>query len=108
MECKLKLYRQCEVNGKKALFHKWEDKCDPVCKANAEEMGLEDALEFIKFFKDNHSTIAPVTDIDTVSFKETLAIVEYEDGSLDEVEPSKVKFLDSNQKFSEYIWEKSE
>lgn len=76
------VYRPCIVDGKKALFHMWENFSKPV----AGEL---------------HIGGAPAG---TLSF--ILAIVEFEDGTVDRVLPQEVKFVDN--KFSEYSFEYKE
>lgn len=54
-------YRQCLVNGRKALFHKW-----------IESNNLADIFQ-----------------------KRTLGLIEYDDGQVAEVVPTKIKFCDN-------------
>ena len=67
-------YRLCVVDGKldgkKAMFHRWES-----------------LLEH--------------------EIKQTAAIIEYEDGTVDEVLPYKIRFLDSKGLFAQYPFENS-
>ena len=69
-------YRPCIVKGRKALFHRWEDKSE-----------IRDATM--------RGTISGV-------IKGTLAIIEYEDGVISECYPYEVKFCDN--KFNEYAF----
>ncbi len=69
-------HRPCIVKGRKALFHRWEDKSEIH---NATLRG----------------TISGV-------IKGTLAIIEYEDGVVTECYPYEVKFCDN--KFKEYAF----
>lgn len=73
-------YRPCLVNGKNALFHRWEDasRLVPPSPAVGGHPG---------------GRVSGV-----------LAIVEFEDGTVDEVPPSAVKFLDSDWLFREYCF----
>lgn len=74
-------YRPCAVDGKKALFHKWEDRCE-VAPPSA--------------MMDGHNG---------GELRATFAIVEYEDGSVSETYPHKIKFLDSKSLFSQYCFQ---
>ncbi len=71
-------YRPCIVRGRKALFHMWENFSKPV------------AAEL-------HIGGAPAGVLSL-----TLAIVEFEDGTVDRVLPQEVKFADN--KFKEYVF----
>lgn len=63
-------YRICVVDGKKALFHRWHEFCN-VVGASPMVGG------------------APAGQI-----KYTLGTVEFEDGSIEEVAPHKIRFMD--------------
>lgn len=69
-------YRPCIVKGRKALFHRWEDKAE-----------IRDAVL--------RGTVSGVV-------KGTVAIIEYEDGVITECYPYEVKFCDN--KFNEYAF----
>lgn len=69
-------YRPCYADGKKALFHRWTE----------EAYVLPPAI-----LKGGHSG---------GQIKTTLAIVEYEDGFIREIQPQKIRFIDG--KFKEY------
>lgn len=69
-------YRPCIVKGRKALFHRWEDKSEI-------------------HYATMRGTISGV-------IKGTLAIIEYEDGVVTECYPYEVKFCDN--KFGEYAF----
>ena len=73
-------YRPCVVDGKKALFHKWEHR--------AEARGVGGYLKG----QEEPKTIPLAADF---------AIVELENGQVKEVEPWKIKFLDSKGLFNE-------
>lgn len=63
-------YRPCIVNGKKAVFHRWHEFCNVV-----------EASPLIGG--------APAGQI-----KYTLGTIEFEDGTIAEVNPRKIKFVD--------------
>lgn len=75
-------YRPCMVEGKKALFHKWEDKSE-VVRPSAIRGGHNGG-----------------------ELRATFAIIEYEDGSIAEVFPHKLKFLNSKSLFSRYCFQR--
>jgi hypothetical protein len=89
--------RPCYVDGKKALFHRWIDKETPIMKINA--MLTEKALERIAD-KIKNGIIPPSGDV--VLQKTVLGIVEYQDGTVAEVEPTSIIFADFE--FSEYAF----
>lgn len=64
-------YRPCWIKGRKALFHRWEDKACQLSTGNSEKL--------------------------------TLAIIEYEDGTVHEAYPYEIVFCDN--KISEYYFE---
>lgn len=70
------MYRPCYVGGKKALFHRWSDYSQLV------------------------NAGALVGGFHAGTVKETRAIVEFEDGTVAEVEPAKLRFVTG--KFEEY------
>ena len=70
-------YRPCLVNGRKALFHRWEDKAS-----------IRDTIMA--------GTIPG-------QLAATVGIVEYEDGTVHECYPYEIRFCDS--KFSEYCFD---
>ena len=93
-------YRQCTVNGKKALFHRWVEKDQLLIK-------------FKGIFKDDRVSklldkykadgVLPAC-VDTERLSGLMALVEYEDGTMEEVSPMSVRFLDSCEKFNEFFW----
>lgn len=91
-------YRPCYVDGKKALFHRWIDKEQPIMKINA-------------FCSNNHiDTILDTfhkkgiipAEADLTLHKDTYGIVEYADGTVAEVAPTLIRFDDD--KLSEYAF----
>ena len=67
-------YRKCMVDGERALFHRWHEFCDVV-----------DASPMIGGHPGGQ-------------IKYTLGTVEYEDGTIEEVAPHKIKFCDDRIK----------
>lgn len=85
MTFKYKL-RACRVNGKKALFHKWIEKEEPIIY-----------LDFLHNDKEIHIAamrqlyLPPGAKI--IVQRQTLAIIEYMDGTVAEVLPETIQFI---------------
>lgn len=77
-------YRPCYVEGKKALFHKWEDRSEIVSPS---------------IMKGGHAGGV---------IRGTIAIVEFENGVVGEVYPHKIKFADNLIKEYAFNEEKDE
>ena len=92
--------RPCYVDGKKAFFHRWaeQDKVNKKLSVNAPhaEYKIQHLLEE---YEQRH--ILPSC-CDVIKTTTTVAIIEYEDGSVAEVEPIRVKFADN--KIKEYAF----
>ena len=93
-------YRQCIVDGKKALFHRWVEKEDLLisfdCYLKFDQME-NIAKDFIK------KGILP-NGSSTKNVKNLVALVEFEDGTMAEVGALSIQFLDSYWKFNEMVW----
>jgi hypothetical protein len=79
--------RPCFVDGREALFHRWIDKEIPTVRVNAilTEKALARIAEKVKAgVIDGHS--------DVIMQKRVLGLVEYEDGTVAEVEPTSIQF----------------
>lgn len=83
--------RPCIVRGKKALFHKWEDKCEYIVKINA--WLADEELSELKKAIEESGYLPP--QVEVFPHRETVAIVELEDGAVLEVAVSEVRFVDS-------------
>lgn len=68
--------RPCVVNGSRALFHGW---------AELEKPNIEDGKQVGRW-------------------KNTVAMIEYQNGAVEPVNPCKVRFLDGAEMFSKYDW----
>lgn len=68
--------RPCMVNGSRALFHGW---------AELEKPNIECGKQVGKW-------------------KQTVALVEYQNGTVEPVTPGKVRFLDGAEVFSRFDW----
>ncbi len=75
-------YRPCYVNGRRALFHRWENTANPVLPR-----GVDANDEKARFFQ----------------YRSTRALVEYEDGTMARVWPLDIRFADGNR-FKECEW----
>lgn len=89
-------YRPCLVDGKKALFHQWIKKGMLLIESNR----FKDKTEFYNVCMDSLSSWDPHDKVTT--YTETRALVEFEDGTVNEVDPCLVKFVDSEELFEEY------
>lgn len=92
--------RPCYVGNKKALFHKFTEKTKVIIKFDR-LITTENAQKIYDIYKEQG--ILP-TGCSTAEKKETYAIVEYEDGTVEEVKPTKVRFADN--KMREYAFVK--
>lgn len=68
--------RQCVVNGACALFHGW---------AEMEKPNIEGGRQVGRW-------------------KNTVAVIEYQNGSVELVAPGKIRFMDGYEMFSRYDW----
>lgn len=89
-------YRPCLVDGKKALFHQWIEKGMMLIESNR----FKDKTDFYNVCMDSLSSWDSHDKVTT--YTETRALVEFEDGTIDEVNPNLVKFIDSEELFKEY------
>ena len=78
-------YRPCYVNDRKALFHRWVNTARPQLPKGQE---LSDNARFFQF-------------------RTTHGLVEYEDGTMDQVWPRDIKFADHGR-FRDYAWDHEE
>ena len=90
----IKKYRPCVVDGKKAIFHRWADKCKLVVRLNG--MFTEEKLRkaSLHIYQDDDLIIADRTS-DVMQMQQTYGVVEYENGVVAEVEPVKIVFTDN-------------
>lgn len=91
--------RPCYVDTKKALFHKWINKETPILKVNA-QLNYDEVLYVQSRFKEDN--VIPKW-CDVAMQNRTLGLVEYEDGTVAEVEPTRIIFADRT--IDEYIFE---
>ena len=104
-------YRPCEVLGIKALFHRYIEDVVLYIKTPAlpyprlQDENWQNCLRMIR----EDLTIPRGFDVDKMS--KTVALVEYEDGTVQKVDPTNVKFLDTKEKmegFSEEVCDAEE
>lgn len=92
-------YRPCYVGNKKALFHRWIDKDQVILHFN---MYVTDAERDYIIYDYKANKVVP-KNCSTTVISQTFAIVEYEDGTVAEVEPIEVRFVDN--KTNEYAFD---
>lgn len=81
--------RPCFVGDKRASFHRWIDKETPILKVNA--MLTQKALDRIAE-KARQGIISERCGADMILQKAVFGLVEYEDGTVAEVEPTSIRF----------------
>lgn len=93
-------HRQCMVDGKKAIFHRWAVDEEVLIKFNAfiKDDKVSDICRGIR-----EDRIAPKC-VETEKLTNTYGIVEFEDGEVRGVRPAEIRFLDSEGLFREYDW----
>ena len=92
-------YRTCEVNGRKAVFHRWIDIDSYLFKLDM-VMKPDHIKKLVDKFETTHIVPAGTH---TEKIHEVVGLVEYEDGSMDKVEPKTIIFTDN--KFKDYFEE---
>lgn len=95
-------YRQCLVNGKKALFHMWANKdmlqFRTTVVMNRERLKQLDHDIFIKGTRVIPNFMEPI------HHQLLVGVVELESGDILEVDPKEIKFIDSGQYFKSHDW----
>ncbi len=94
-------YRPCEVLGVKALFHRYIEDTKILIKSQVvtpARIDTEMGQRCLKMIRED-SIIPRGFDIEKLS--NTLALVEFEDGTVQKVDPTVVKFLDTKEKMEE-------
>lgn len=90
----------CVVNGKKALFHRWIDKEKLVVKFDNPIM-TDTARKIMQNYRVN-GYLPP--NVFTNKISNTYGLVEFEDGHIEEVEPTSIRFVDHVKIFEAYCW----
>lgn len=96
--CYVRLSSGENCTYKKALFHKWVDKEKAIIHIS-EYIDIKTRNVILKEFS-TYGTLP--TSCDLHKIKKHLAIVEYEDGSIAEVDPKQIRFCDN--KIKEYAF----
>lgn len=99
-------YRPCEVGGKKALFHRWAEINKAMVKVKP-FVSDRDIQDIKNSLRDGQIGLFD-SKVDVTPIMQTIAIVEYEDGTVAEVAPVQVHFLDSARLFNSIAFGGSE
>jgi len=89
--------RLCLSSGVKAVFHRWVDREDLIIQFN----GLMKASHIDKVLKDYKEAGILPSGVTTRTVTNTFGLVEFEDGVIMEVEPTHIKFLDTDRLIKE-------
>lgn len=97
-------YRQCKVLGVKALFHRYVDDVKILFKNNVvtPQHVADGLIDKHRKLIEELNIIPRGFDVEKVSA--TLALVEFEDGTVQKVDPTDVKFLDTKEKMAGFDW----
>jgi len=98
MKVKSAEYRPCEVSGRKALFHRWVES-DKVIFEITNGLTVNEVRHAPNLFNNHNIIHPPGSDVKTI--KSFYGLVEYEDGTMEKVDPEKIKFKDSRETFME-------
>lgn len=84
-------YRPCYVNGRKALFHRWEN--HPRLLVWQDGLRLWTHEKLARTFAEYRESGVIPQGFSVEKIPQTVAIVEYEDGTVGEAEPCDVRFV---------------
>lgn len=79
---------RCFVGDKRAFFHRWIDKEMPIIKINS-QFSYKNAERYIDTIKKHN--IVPFG-CEVIMQKSTFGLIEYEDGTVAEVDPTSIRF----------------
>ena len=82
--------RLCEVKGRTAIFHRWVDKSNRILHLSSNLLNPKFYNQIIEDYN-TYGLVAGGCKVDILT--ETFALVEYDDGSVEYVEPTDVKFI---------------
>lgn len=95
-------YRPCTVYGNKALFHRWVEEEKLIIKI---ESALQRKSEYRDIaLKDYHKNGIIGPGLSTEKIKCASALVEFEDGHVEKVDPTVIVFDDGYEKFKNLAW----
>ena len=97
MKVKSAEYRPCEIGGRKALFHRWVES-DKVIIESQMLLKNETIDECIKLYNEKKFLHRGMT---AKIIKSFYGLVEYEDGTMEKVDPEKIVFKDNREIFEE-------
>ena len=95
-----KKLRPCTCNFKKALFHMWVEKEIPIMQITNLRLTAKALSRLERKMKSGQ--IPPPTGDNIVFVKTVVGIVEFEDGTVAEVEPQTIHFADTAAIMNEY------
>lgn len=81
--------RPCEVDGRPALFHRWVEEDRALLKVNC--FVAPDEREALARRFRNEGLVVPGCPTEVI--RETFALVEYRDGTIDKVKPELIRFI---------------
>ena len=93
-------YSPCLVDGQKALFHRWVEETKVLIHLDRPMM--PEKIDHLAKMRDEKGAI-PVF-CEPFKITNTYGLVEFEDGHIEKVEPTNVKFIDHVKIFEEYCW----
>lgn len=90
----------CLVNGRKALFHRWVEETKVLIHLDRPMM--PEKIDILVRRRDE-SGVIPVF-CEPIKSTNTYGLVEFEDGHIEKIEPTSIKFIDHVKIFEEYCW----
>lgn len=104
MNVEMNAPRPCYIKGRKGMFHRWVEKEDLLIKCSAFLPSKK--LEALKHQLEDFGVVPNGCESERV--KNTYALIEFEDGHVEEVPPTTITFFDSDRYFKEYAWEEAQ
>lgn len=77
------------MDGRPALFHRWIEEDRALLKINT-LCRLAEELELVRIFR-SEGVVEPQCSTEVI--RETFALVEYRDGTIDKVKPELIRFI---------------
>lgn len=91
-------YRRCLVNSERALFHRWCE--EDTLLINLNTIANPEITKAIRKEFQESLVLHGFGEVKTVS--NVYALVEFENGLVEKVEPTNVKFVDGERLFKDY------